>query len=102
MLPPKGRKRSIMISAARHLVTLSVAKRNRPLVVVLGLMVASLAILPLLPTIPQNPSYHDFADQRTLLAIPTCPKHRGPGRGNITTTYLELSQDSLGSQHSRL
>ena len=49
---------------------LSIAKGNRPLVAVLGLMVASLAILPLLPPIPQDPSYHDFADQRTLLGIP--------------------------------
>ena len=33
-------------------------------------MVASLAILPLLPPIAQDPSYHQFADQRTLLGIP--------------------------------
>jgi hypothetical protein len=33
-------------------------------------MAASLAILPLLPPIPQDPSYHQFADQRTLLGIP--------------------------------
>jgi hypothetical protein len=59
-----------MISAARHLMILGIAKGNRPLVAVLGLMVASLAILPLLPPIPQDPSYHDFADQRTLLGIP--------------------------------
>ena len=49
--------------------TLSIAKEKRPLVALLGLMAASLAILPLLPPIPQDPSYHQFADQRTLLGI---------------------------------
>jgi len=52
------------------LMTLSVAKEKRPLVALLGLMVASLATLPLLPPIAQDPSYHQFADQRTLLGIP--------------------------------
>src|SRR5246127_1872563 len=56
--------------AARHLMTLSIAKGKPPLVALLGLMAASLAILPLLPPIPQDPSYHQFADQRTLLGIP--------------------------------
>ena len=50
--------------------TLSIAKGKHPLVALLGLMAASLAILPLLPPIPQDPSYHQFADQRTLLGIP--------------------------------
>lgn len=50
--------------------TLSFAKGKHPLVALLGLMAASLAILPLLPPIPQDPSYHQFADQRTLLGIP--------------------------------
>jgi hypothetical protein len=36
----------------------------------MGLMAASLAALLLLPPIPQDQSYHDFADQRTLLGIP--------------------------------
>ena len=45
------------------------AKEKRPLVALLGLMVASLATLPLLPPIAQDPSYHQFADQRTLLGI---------------------------------
>src|SRR5262249_40473894 len=53
-----------------HLMTLSVAKEKRSLVALLGLMVASLATLPLLPPIAQDPSYHQFADQRTLLGIP--------------------------------
>jgi len=47
-----------------------IAKEKRPLFALLGLMVASLAILPLLPRIAQDPSYHQFADQRTLLGIP--------------------------------
>jgi hypothetical protein len=50
--------------------TLSIAKEKRPLFALLGLMAASLAILPLLPPIAQDPSYHQFADQRTLLGIP--------------------------------
>src|SRR5262245_63120081 len=50
--------------------TPSIAKGKHPLVALLGLMAASLAILPLLPPIPQDPSYHQFADQRTLLGIP--------------------------------
>src|SRR3954449_11678858 len=50
--------------------TLSIAKGKHLLVALLGLMAASLAILPLLPPIAQDPSYHQFADQRTLLGIP--------------------------------
>src|SRR5215510_13086008 len=56
--------------AVRHLMTLNIAKGKHPLVALLGLMAASLAILPLLPPIPQDPSYHQFAGQRTLLGIP--------------------------------
>jgi Ceramidase len=57
-------------SLYRHFMTLGIAKGKRPLPTFLGLMVASLAILPLLPPIAQDPSYHQFADQRTLLGIP--------------------------------
>ena len=49
---------------------LSDAKQNRPLVALLGLMVASLAVLLVVPSIPQDQAYHQFADQRTLLGIP--------------------------------
>ena len=56
-----------MVLTVRHLMTLSIAKGKHPLVALVGLMVASLAILPLLPPVPQDPSYHQFADQRTLL-----------------------------------
>src|SRR5580692_4375224 len=50
-------------------VMLSTAKRNRPLLVLLAVMVASLAGLPLVPPIPQDQSYHQFADQRTLFGV---------------------------------
>ena len=46
------------------------AKGNGPLLVFLGLMVASLAALPLLPPIPQDQSYHRFADVRAWWDIP--------------------------------
>jgi Ceramidase len=52
---------------------LSTAKRSYPLLALLALlvlMVMSLAVLLLLPPIPQDQSYHQFADQRTLLGIP--------------------------------
>jgi len=39
--------------------------------VLLGLMAVSLAGLLLLPPIPQDQSYHQFADQRALLGIPS-------------------------------
>lgn len=45
-------------------------KKNRPLLAILGLMAASLALLLLFPPILQNQSYHDFADTRTVLGVP--------------------------------
>jgi hypothetical protein len=45
-------------------------EQRRPVLVFLGLMAASLAGLLLLPPIPQDQSYHHFADQRTLLGVP--------------------------------
>jgi hypothetical protein len=45
-------------------------KLSRPVVVLLGLMSASLAGLLLLPPIPQDQSYHQFADQRAIFGIP--------------------------------
>lgn len=41
-----------------------------PVVVLLGLMLASLAGLLLLPPIPQDQRYHQFADQRAIFGIP--------------------------------
>jgi hypothetical protein len=46
------------------------ATQNRPLLIFLGLMAASLAALWLLPPIPQDQSYHQFADQRALFDSP--------------------------------
>jgi Ceramidase len=46
------------------------ARPNFPVLVFFGLMAISLAGLLLLPPIPQDQSYHQFADQRTILGIP--------------------------------
>jgi hypothetical protein len=46
------------------------AKQNRPLLVLAGLIAVSFAVLWLLPPIPQEQSYHGFADQRTLFGVP--------------------------------
>src|SRR3954470_7588207 len=46
------------------------AKQNRPLVILLGGMAVTLVALLLVPPIPQDQSYHLFADQRTLLGVP--------------------------------
>src|SRR5437016_4550509 len=43
---------------------------KRPLLVFLGLMVASLAALLLLPPISQDQTYHQFVDVRALFGIP--------------------------------
>ena len=48
---------------------ISAAKRDLPIVVFVGLMAASLGGLLLLPPIPQDQSYHQFADQRTIFGI---------------------------------
>ena len=45
-------------------------KPNLPVLVFFGLMAASLGGVLLLPPIPQDPSYHQFADQRTILGVP--------------------------------
>src|SRR3984893_13417664 len=49
---------------------LGTAQRNRPALVLLVVMVASFAGLLLVPPIPQDQSYHQFADQRPLLRVP--------------------------------
>src|SRR5215469_8177801 len=46
------------------------ARPNFPVLVFFGLMAISLVALLLLPPIPQDPGYHQFADQRTILGIP--------------------------------
>jgi hypothetical protein len=45
-------------------------KPNLPSLVFFGLMAISLGGLLLLPPIPQDQSYHLFADQRTILGVP--------------------------------
>jgi hypothetical protein len=50
--------------------TISNTVRSRPVPVLYGLMVFSLAGLMLLPPFLQNQGYHGFADQRSLFAIP--------------------------------
>ena len=44
--------------------------RDRSVLILPGLAAASLAALLLLPPIPQDQSYHKFADQRTLFGTP--------------------------------
>src|SRR5215472_4894151 len=44
--------------------------RKNLLIVFSALMVVSLAALLLVPPIPQDQSYHQFADQRTIFGIP--------------------------------
>jgi hypothetical protein len=50
--------------------TLGSAYPELPVVALSGLMAASLAGLLLLPSIPQDQSYHQFADQRIMFEIP--------------------------------
>jgi len=47
-----------------------IAKEHLPVVVFFGLLAVSLGGLLLLPPVPQDQSYHQFADQRTILGIP--------------------------------
>ena len=47
-----------------------IAKQNLPVVVFFGLLAVSLGGLLLLPQVPQDQSYHQFADQRTIFGIP--------------------------------
>jgi hypothetical protein len=46
------------------------AIRSRPMSVLYGLMIVSLAALVPLPPLLQNQDYHQFADQRTIFGIP--------------------------------
>ncbi len=38
----------------------------------IGLAVLTVGVVACLPPIPQDPAYHNFADQRTLLGVPHC------------------------------
>ena len=44
--------------------------QNRPVLILVSLMTASLAALLLMPPLVQDQSYHQFADQRKLLGVP--------------------------------
>ena len=44
--------------------------QNRSLLILLGAIAVTLAALLLVPPIPQDQSYHQFADQRALLGMP--------------------------------
>ena len=46
------------------------AKSHHPLLILLGLIAASLLGLLLVPAIAQDQAYHQLADQRNLLGIP--------------------------------
>ena len=50
--------------------TISSTVRDRPVPVLYGLMIVSLAALLPLPPLLQDQSYHQFADQRELFGIP--------------------------------
>jgi len=39
---------------------------------IIALAVVCVVVMGFIPAIPQNPNYHEFADQRTLLGIPHC------------------------------
>jgi hypothetical protein len=54
-------------------------RRLRTIAVAAPLVIAVLA-LPFVQTIPQDPTYHDFADQRTALGIPHA--------GDVVTSFL--------------
>ena len=59
-----------MLRTSLPQIMVSNAKRNYPVLALLALIAASLAGLLVAPPIPQDQSYHQFADQRTLLGIP--------------------------------
>ena len=46
------------------------AKKDPRLIALACLAAASLVALLFVPPIPQDPTYHEFADQRTLLGVP--------------------------------
>ena len=49
---------------------IEIMRKTLPVLAFSSLTVASLASLLLLPPIPQDQSYHQFADQRTIFRIP--------------------------------
>jgi hypothetical protein len=67
-----GRQSSSTAPGLWHIASMNrdPTKLNLPVLVFFGLMATSLGGLLLLPPIPQDQSYHQFADQRTILGIP--------------------------------
>src|SRR5215831_5541147 len=63
-------KDSVAQSYLRDQIKLATSKPNRPALLFLGLMAASLAALLLLPPITQDQSYHRFADERAFFGVP--------------------------------
>ena len=65
-----NRRARIIRSTACNSMTISSTVRDRPVPVLYGLMIVSLAALLPLPPLLQDQSYHQFADQRELFGIP--------------------------------
>jgi hypothetical protein len=65
-----NRRPRIIRSTAYDSMTISSTVRNRPVPVLYGLMIVTLAALLPLPPLLQDQSYHQFADQRELFGIP--------------------------------
>lgn len=65
-----NRRARIFRSTAYNSMTISSTVRDRPVPVLYGLMIVSLAALLPLPPLLQDQSYHQFADQRELFGIP--------------------------------
>jgi hypothetical protein len=65
-----NRRPRIIRTTAHNSMTISSMVRDRPVPVLYGLMIVSLAALLPLPPLLQSQSYHQFADQRELFGIP--------------------------------
>jgi len=65
-----NRRARIIRSTMYNSMTISSTVRDRPVPVLYGLMIVSLAALLPLPPLLQDQSYHQFADQRELFGIP--------------------------------
>src|SRR6202163_2819823 len=65
-----SRRARIIRSTVYNSMTISSTVRDRPVPVLYGLMIVSLAALLPLPPLLQDQSYHQFADQRELFGIP--------------------------------
>jgi len=68
-------------------------KPNLPVLVFFGLMVTSLGGLLLVPPILQDQSYHQFADQRTILGVPNF--------WNVVSNLPFLAVGAVGLQRFR-